>query len=150
MSRGARVSEVKEVIFDELLKAIIFEEILRKAREFEPVAFALVRSVSEHDERKLALNFFARDGVARPQGEASEAIGLFFAVVLSRLPMIDEKEKLRRYELTKKVVFDQADDEGLWFHARTSPEAYLQQALRRLNAAIEGEDSLVVRLDPGD
>ena len=31
----------------------------------------------------------------------------------------------------------QAADEGLWFIARTAPEAYLQQELRRLHAAIE-------------
>ncbi len=35
------------------------------------------------------------------------------------------------------IVSDQADDEGLWFVARTAPEAYLQQELRRLHAAIE-------------
>lgn len=35
------------------------------------------------------------------------------------------------------VVDEQADDEGLWFLAVTAPEAYLQQELRRLHAAIE-------------
>jgi hypothetical protein len=33
----------------------------------------------------------------------------------------------------------QAEDEGLWFVAETAPEAYLQQALRRLHEAIEGK-----------
>lgn len=33
----------------------------------------------------------------------------------------------------------QATDEGLWFAATTASEAYLQQELRRLHAAIEGE-----------
>ena len=42
------------------------------------------------------------------------------------------------------IVDEQAEDEALWFHAVTAPEAYLQQELRRLHAAIEttppGED----------
>ena len=37
------------------------------------------------------------------------------------------------------VVSDQAEDEGLWFIARTAPEAYLQQELRRLHQVIEEE-----------
>ncbi len=36
------------------------------------------------------------------------------------------------------LVNAQASDEGLWFKAETAPEAYLQQELRRLHAAIEG------------
>lgn len=35
------------------------------------------------------------------------------------------------------LVDEQAEDEGLWFIARTAPEAYLQQELRRLHAVIE-------------
>jgi len=37
----------------------------------------------------------------------------------------------------KAIVAAQANDEGLWFIAATAPEAYLQQELRRLHAAIE-------------
>ncbi len=37
----------------------------------------------------------------------------------------------------KAVVDAQAEDTGLWFEAQTAPEAYLQQALRRLHAVIE-------------
>ena len=36
-----------------------------------------------------------------------------------------------------EIVSAQADDEGLWFVAVTASEAYLQQELRRLHAAIE-------------
>lgn len=39
----------------------------------------------------------------------------------------------------RALVLRQAEDEGLWFVARTAPEAYLQQELRRLHAAIERE-----------
>jgi hypothetical protein len=35
------------------------------------------------------------------------------------------------------LVDEQAEDDGLWFMAQTAPEAYLQQELRRLHAAIE-------------
>lgn len=35
------------------------------------------------------------------------------------------------------LVNEQAIDDGLWFFARTAPEAYLQEALRRLHAAVE-------------
>ncbi len=35
------------------------------------------------------------------------------------------------------VVKEQAEDEGLWFIAKTAPEAYLQKALRRLHEVIE-------------
>lgn len=37
----------------------------------------------------------------------------------------------------KAIVDEQAEDEGLWFVAATAPEAYLQQELRRLHAAVE-------------
>ena len=35
------------------------------------------------------------------------------------------------------IVDEQAEDVGLWFGVHTAPEAYLQQELRRLHAAIE-------------
>lgn len=35
------------------------------------------------------------------------------------------------------IVEEQAHDDGLWFIAEHAAEAYLQQALRRLHAAIE-------------
>lgn len=40
----------------------------------------------------------------------------------------------------KLLVGEQACDPGLWFQSQTAPEAYLQQELRRLHAAIEGEE----------
>jgi len=40
-------------------------------------------------------------------------------------------------ENPRDVVDEQAEDEGLWFIAMTAPEAYLQQELRRLHAAVE-------------
>ena len=40
-----------------------------------------------------------------------------------------------------EVCQEQAEDEGLWFVAKTAPEAYLQQALRRLHAAVETDEA---------
>lgn len=40
-------------------------------------------------------------------------------------------------ENLRQLVNEQAEDEGLWFIARTAPEAYLQQELRKLHQAIE-------------
>lgn len=37
----------------------------------------------------------------------------------------------------RRVVDDQAEDEGLWGEAETAMEAYLQTALRELHAAVE-------------
>lgn len=37
----------------------------------------------------------------------------------------------------RDLVDQQSNDEGLWFYARTAPEAYLQQELRRLHELIE-------------
>jgi hypothetical protein len=40
----------------------------------------------------------------------------------------------------RRLVDQQAEDEGLWFIAETVAEAHLQQELRRLHAAVEGEE----------
>lgn len=37
----------------------------------------------------------------------------------------------------RELVNQQAEDDGLWFQAQTAPEAYLQQELRKLHAAVE-------------
>ena len=42
------------------------------------------------------------------------------------------------HEDPKDVVNEQAEDEGLWCHPHYASEAYMQQALRRLHAAVEG------------
>ena len=47
-------------------------------------------------------------------------------------------EAARRVADLQTIVDEQAEDEGLWFHAITASEAYLQQELRRLHAVIEG------------
>ena len=39
----------------------------------------------------------------------------------------------------KRLVNEQAEDDGLWFDAKTAPEAYLQDELRKLHRLIENE-----------
>lgn len=41
------------------------------------------------------------------------------------------------FENVMKLVNKQAEDEGLWFDAKTAPEAYLQAELRKLHYSIE-------------
>lgn len=41
------------------------------------------------------------------------------------------------YSALLQLVQKQAEDKGLWFVAQTAPEAYLQQELRKLHAAVE-------------
>ena len=57
-----------------------------------------------------------------------------YAGTISRL-----EAALAQPNTAQQVVDEQAEDEALWFVAQTAPEAYLQQALRRLHAAVEGE-----------
>lgn len=47
---------------------------------------------------------------------------------------MDIKEKWKQI---KELAEKQANDRGLWFIAKTAPEAYLQQELRKLHALIE-------------
>jgi len=44
-----------------------------------------------------------------------------------------------RLEKLMNLVDEQSEDEGLWFVAETAAEAYLQQELRKLHAAVEDE-----------
>jgi hypothetical protein len=68
------------------------------------------------------------------------------AFLENALSAIHETETLENFtrqlerELAKlrQMVAQQAEDDGLWFRAATAPEAYLQQELRRLHAAVEG------------
>jgi len=65
------------------------------------------------------------------------------ATELDRLMVHDAALRARVAVLTEErdalrtLVEAQAEDEGVWFVAETAAEAYLQQELRRLHAAIE-------------
>lgn len=51
--------------------------------------------------------------------------------------MTFEQQKLKYIE---HIVLSQAEDDGLWFIAETAKEAYLQDHLGNLYAAIESDD----------
>ena len=50
--------------------------------------------------------------------------------------LIAEQAQAHRARILQ-VVAEQANDNGLWFRARTAPEAYLQSSLRFLHEAIK-------------
>lgn len=54
----------------------------------------------------------------------------------------DKKVLEQRLSGINFLVQKQAKDEGLWFVAKTAPEAYLQQELRRLHKRIEDDKAL--------
>jgi hypothetical protein len=45
-------------------------------------------------------------------------------------------EERQRWRAVREVVDGQVEDGGIWFTAQTAPEAYLQQELGKLHAAI--------------
>jgi len=51
----------------------------------------------------------------------------------------DKPELTPTIENAMTVVKEQAEDESLWFFAEHITESILQKALRRLHAAVEGE-----------
>ena len=55
--------------------------------------------------------------------------------------MADSSSPVQPDEL-QKLVDEQAEDEMLWFVTQNITEAYLQQELRRLHAAIENRPAL--------
>ena len=46
----------------------------------------------------------------------------------------------------RKVVAEQAEDDGIWFSPETATEDYLQRALRRLHAVIENDQRAIAAL----
>ena len=46
---------------------------------------------------------------------------------------------IAQFMRVRELVAEQAEDDGLWFAAKTAPEAYLMQELRRLHAVVEGK-----------
>ena len=54
--------------------------------------------------------------------------------------LLAENERLKaKLDGLRKLCAEQAEDDGLWFVAERISEAYLQQELRKLHAAVESE-----------
>ena len=56
--------------------------------------------------------------------------------VLIALVVAARAAERQRWRAVREVVDRQVEDDCLWFTARTAPEAYLQQELRTLHAAV--------------
>ena len=66
--------------------------------------------------------------------------GMGFPVIsLTLLEPFWERER-RKLTRIRALVSAQAEDAGLWFEAKTAPEAYLQQELRMLHELIESDE----------
>jgi len=63
--------------------------------------------------------------------ELKGVFGLNAMTIIERKALETENAKL------KELVGEQANDAGLWFQAKTAPEAYLQNELRKLHRMIE-------------
>ena len=57
--------------------------------------------------------------------------------VLTALVVRTRAEERLRWRAVRDVVAEQVQDGGVWFTAQTAAEAYLQQELRKLHAAVE-------------
>ena len=67
-----------------------------------------------------------------PPGDIDQLIRLLTAVVVSV-----RAHEHQRWRAVRDVVDEQVEDGGVWFTAQTAAEAYLQQELRKLHAAVE-------------
>ena len=70
-------------------------------------------------------------------------VGTRASLIDSIIELVALAQPAPALERLRKMVNEQAEDDGLWFRAETAPEAYLQQELRRLHHAVEA-----VRGDP--
>jgi hypothetical protein len=83
-----------------------------------------------------------RDILDSPPGKCPKGVHPKFAALVRGLA---PKFPLRpdALVLARLVVQEQAEDDGLWFEPLTAAEDYLQHALRRLHAAVEGDEPAI-------
>jgi hypothetical protein len=68
---------------------------------------------------------------------------LYSCLIDEILPALEHtRSRLGGTSTLLRLTEKQADDESLWFDAKTAPEAHLQQALRELQAAIKTKGCL--------
>lgn len=66
----------------------------------------------------------------------------YYKPVATKLNQPDQAhEVFHLYGKALEVVAEQAEDASIWMAPETAREEYLQAALRRLHAAVEGEDA---------
>ena len=63
------------------------------------------------------------------------------AAAINAMPQSDAQAQIDALKAERDALRDavamQAADDGLWFHAVSAPEAYLQQELRKLHQLID-------------
>jgi uncharacterized glyoxalase superfamily metalloenzyme YdcJ len=73
-----------------------------------------------------------------PEVTFDELHAEYLREIASKLRAEAEVEQMRTgLAGVRQLVDQQAEDAGLWFFAKTADEAYVQQELRKLHAAIE-------------
>jgi hypothetical protein len=110
-------------------------------------------------ERDLAVQWrdVARDAAKRAEAQVAVLVAFFPATLAANLKdalladlsaaAAEHDARIRREAVEAErtqlmaIVNAQAEDEGLWFVAQTMPEGYLQEALRKIHAAIEDAPS---------
>ena len=117
-------------------------EALRLANELEDEHDPWPRLPAAAELRRLwAENEAIHQAITDPENQPSQ----FGTVTLTMY----EALKAQR-DAIQQVVDEQAKDEGLWFRAETAAEAYLQQDLRRLHAAVEGAARAAIKAVEGE
>ena len=98
----------------------------------------------EYDERPatpaspLTLEKWVR--IYEDSGEPPPAATLIAKAREMDAALAEARKDTERLAAAQRLVDAQAEDAGLWFIARTAPEGYLQQELRKLHAAIEAKE----------
>lgn len=98
------------------------------------------------------MNWYGVDARIDEEVEKAMNKSLRFNNLMDRASAVRKVESLESYnhalesrlERILELVRTQANDEGLWFDAKTAPEGYLQVALRQLHAVTEGKTAMDV------
>lgn len=112
---------------------------LEKAQGFEDLWRNFV-SIQHGDGTKLAEaaeeNVKLKAKLKKKQELIDKSIVVMTLGALAVTETLDDADRLSK---ASKLVQAQAKDPGLWFHAETAPESYLQKALRACHEVVEGK-----------
>ena len=100
--------------------------------ELESVPAVGMSEESADDERVAQVVRSVIRAAPLSQADIDQLISLLTAVVIRA-----RAEERQRWRAVRDVVAEQVQDGGVWFTAQTAAEAYLQQELRKLHAAVE-------------
>ena len=101
------------------------ESVVVSREEYEAQQAQIAKLEQERQDLRASEKFHREEYQRR-----EEFLG---CLVLAKAELEQERDALRA------LAAQQAEDGGLWFDTAYAPEAYLQQALRKLHAAIEGD-----------